>query len=84
VIGLVTAIRSQQSEEQMSQQSNRVELQIWREAGAGGMWRCRVVAPDGRHTVRLDGYEALSAYVASQINLLVEGQEVQTQASQED
>lgn len=56
----------------MDQYVKAVELRIWREAGADGRWRCRVIAPDTLHTVRLDDEQALSAYVASQINTFIE------------
>ena len=57
----------------MDEYQEHIELHIWREAGAGDVWRCRVVAPGTLHTVRLDSHADVSAYVASQIDMLIEG-----------
>ncbi len=46
----------------------RVELEIWQEEGEPRSWRCRLIAPDGLHAVRLDDEAALSAYVMLQID----------------
>jgi hypothetical protein len=67
----------------MDQYVKAVELRIWREAGTDGRWRCRVIAPDALHTVRLDDYQALSAYVASQINIFIESQMDEEQSCEE-
>jgi hypothetical protein len=63
----------------MNQPGERVELQIWREEGEDGVWRCRVLTPGALHTVRLDNDAALSAYVAGQIDLLIERYKLQEQ-----
>ena len=54
----------------MEQHSQRVELHVWREEGDQGLWRCRVISAGTFHTVRFDSYEALSAYVVAQLEVL--------------
>jgi hypothetical protein len=49
----------------------RIEVQVWREAGDSGAWRCRLIAPEGRHTVRLDDQSEVSAYIAEQLDALL-------------
>jgi hypothetical protein len=52
-----------------------VELRIWRDER--GTWRCRVLTPNGVHTVRLDDQAALSAYIANQIDVFVREYELE-------
>ena len=54
----------------MEQHSQRVELHVWREEGDEGLWRCRVMSAGTFHTVRFESYEALSAYVVAQLEVL--------------
>ncbi len=61
-------------ERQIEQGTSIVELRIWREES--GTWRCRVLTPDGIHTVRLDDQAALSAYIAGQIEVFVKEYEL--------
>jgi hypothetical protein len=61
----------------MDQSTIGVELQIWREKGEGGGWRCRVMTPYGYHTVRLDDQEALSTYITGQIDMFLKAYELQ-------
>jgi hypothetical protein len=63
----------------MDQSTIGVELQIWREKGEGGVWRCRVMTPCGHHTVRLDDQEALNTYITGQIDMFVRAYEMQGQ-----
>ncbi|MEM8533236.1 MAG: hypothetical protein AAGF95_20515 [Chloroflexota bacterium] len=63
----------------MNPSASRVELQIWREAGQDGVWRCRVLGPETLQVVRLGDEAALSSYVTSQLNLLFEMSDIDTQ-----
>jgi hypothetical protein len=54
----------------MDEQTMCVELQIWREEGDDGAWRCRVITPGARQAIRLDDTRALSDYIVSQIEWL--------------
>jgi hypothetical protein len=65
-------------ERQIELGTNSVELRIWREEG--GAWRCRVLTPDGMHTVRLDDQAALSAYIAGQIDVFVREYELEARS----
>ena len=66
-------------QQQIDRGPDSVELRIWREDG--GAWRCRVLTPDGVHTVRLDDQAALSAYIAGQIDIFVREHELQVQTA---
>jgi hypothetical protein len=65
-------------ERQIEQGTSSVELRIWREES--GTWRCRVLTPDGIHTVRLDDQAALSAYIAGQIEVFVREYELEARS----
>lgn len=55
----------------MGQQMIRIELQIWRESGEEGGWRCRMITANDLQSARLDSPHALATYVASQLELLL-------------
>jgi|RhiMetdeSRZDD1v2_1073273.scaffolds.fasta_scaffold1006346_1 hypothetical protein len=76
--GVLAVRREPEMERQIELGTNSVELRIWREEG--GAWRCRVLTPDGMHTVRLDDQAALSAYIAGQIDVFVREYELEARS----
>lgn len=67
----------------MDTSESRVELHIWRETGQEGVWRCRVLGPETLQVVRLGDEAALSSYVTSQLHLLFELSDRDTQDEEE-